>query len=262
MNSSRSENSSYGSRDPVVIKDTGDVVVYQYPADYEIELYPPDDDRSLAAKDALALDNRRYHDRDRPRTVEDSKRKRRRQILMIVACLLFVAIIVLTSVMSRNDDSNNNSTLVGVGSGVNSAEGENISPTVSPIFDVEVTTTESPTPGVTTTLPTSSPTTSFAMSVLEPIVHDPSLLSNPTTSEGRAFAAIASSPDPNMIIQQYTLLTLFFASNGDGWVTNTGWNDQTTSSDPCSWYGIGCDEMGVVKNLSLCKLFSFAFLVD
>ena len=247
----------------MLIKDTGEVVVYQYPADNddETELFPPDDDRSLAAKDALALHSRRYHDPDRPRTVEDSKRKRRRQILMMVACLLFVAVIVLTSVMSRNnDDSNDKNTQVGDGSGVNSVEDENkVPPSASPVINDGSTTTktESPTPGVTTILPTVSPTTNFVMSVLEPIVRDPSLLTNPTTSEGQAFAAIVSSSegnsDPNTIIQQYSLLALFFATDGDDWVSNNGWNHQTSLSDPCSWYGIGCDQNGVVKNLSLCK---------
>jgi hypothetical protein len=206
-----------------------------------------------------------YNDPDKPLVVEDLKRKRRRRVLMMIACLLLVAIIVLTSVITRSDESNNNNNeQTGDGNGVASVEGSEFekspqTPTVAPAPTaiggwIDEPTTQAPSPAVTTSEPTISPTTtSFAMSVLAPVVRDPTRLGNPATSEGRAYAIVSSEglDDRIKVIQRYSLLSLYFASDGEDWVSNNGWEAHT--SDECSWYGIGCQN-GVVKDLALCKL--------
>jgi hypothetical protein len=230
--------------DPVVVKDTGDVVVYQYPV-YGTEYDEGTlDDNSLAAHDALKLVS--DGDRDMPHNAREAKRRKsRRRILLLVALCLLLGIIVVTSVLTnrKNKDEQNDTT------DANRLEGGGYDqvPTTSPI---EAQDTSAP----TNTLETPPPTEELTMATLRPVVHDPSLLLDRTTSEGQAFASVSAEDlsNPQRIIQRYSLLTFFFAADGDDWIHNSGWNQQ--SSDECTWYGTDCSN-GDVTTLSLCKLF-------
>jgi hypothetical protein len=291
---------NYPLGDPVVVKDTGDVVVYQYPVnsnhydpsrDASINqgleyfdtrhsggggggLYYYDeertlDDHSLAAQDALKLEQDRYLDPDMPYAIETRRKRCRRRVMLITALCLLMGIIVLTSLLAnRKSQTERSQVEIGDGTGVNSVEGEggNLVPPVpttsppisaAPVTDsisVAFPPTTSPTGAPTATPLTSSPTATMAMNTLGPVVSNPSLLLDPTTSEGQAYAAVVAEEgltDAQEIIQRYSLLTLYFASQGSDWVQKSGWN--TPGSDACSWFGAGCNTNGTVTTLSLCK---------
>jgi hypothetical protein len=85
------------------------------------------------------------------------------------------------------------------------------------------------------------------LTVLSSYVHDPSLLTNPYTSEGQAFEIVSNEQldDENEVIKRYSMLSLYFASNGEDWVHSNGW--RTHSSDVCKWYGAGCEYNALTK---------------
>jgi len=118
-------------RGPAIVRDTGEVVVYQYPTEetahndneyhipYDFEDIP--DDGSLAAKDALALGRGdAFLDPGKPRPIEDALRRRRRIVLLLIALSLLLGIVVVTSVMKPSTESSQKN----VGEGVANAEGE------------------------------------------------------------------------------------------------------------------------------------------
>jgi len=63
---------------------------------------------------------------------------------------------------------------------------------------------------------------------------------------------LASTPiDPNAqinFIQRYTAATLFISTQGKNWKNNDGWMGRL---NVCTWFGVGCDENGLVTSLSL-----------
>lgn len=272
-----SSSSSYPLSDPIVVKDTGDVVVYQYPVNSShqqldhtrsngVEYFDTKrggryydeeggaDDHSLAAQDALQLEQDRYLDPDLPYVIQTQRKRRRRRILLGAAMCLLIGIIVLTSVLAgRNKSVDRNQAEIGDGSGVSSvvegSEGAGGGNLVVPIgTPASISVTFAP-----TSSPTGSSTANAVMSTLGPVVADPSLLLDPTASEGQAYAAVMAEnlSDPKAILQRYSLLTLYFASQGSDWVQKSGWN--TPGSDACTWYGTGCNANGEVTNLNLCE---------
>jgi hypothetical protein len=42
--------------------------------------------------------------------------------------------------------------------------------------------------------------------------------------------------------QRAALVELHIATNGSGWINNTGWRDHSEGSDPCDdgWFGLTC----------------------
>jgi hypothetical protein len=256
-----SSNYSSPLGNPVVVKDTGDVVVYQYQTPYPDEERMLDD-RSLAAQDALKVDEG-YADHDEPYDAQVAKRQRRRRLLLLMALCLLLGIIVLTSVLATSENKRSRGVAVGNGSGVDRVEGGNLGQateapvTAAPSVAVTVASTESPTQKAPTVSPTDyvetlPPTSDEAMQVLGPVVQDASLLLNPTTPQGQAYKDIEQSglTDPLAILQRYSLLTFYYASGGDGWVRKGGWEAGT---DECTWKGVGCNGSGKVTSVSLCK---------
>ncbi|KAL3903449.1 MAG: hypothetical protein SGILL_010441, partial [Bacillariaceae sp.] len=217
--------------------------------------------RSLASQDALQLDDG-YADRDMPYDVQVRKRKRKRRVLLCMAMCLLLGIIVMTSFLASNKNKKNNSrnVTVGDGSGVAGVEDGSLSqvaPTDAPPVSITAApsvaaTTAAPVPGPTDA-PTDAVTTteSAALATLGPVVYDSSLLMDPTTPEGEAYADVVAQglTDPQEIVQKYSLLTFFHASNGDGWVQKNGWKSQ--AAEECSWHGVACDASGNVVSLSL-----------
>ncbi|KAG7359852.1 leucine rich repeat LRR-containing protein [Nitzschia inconspicua] len=280
--------------DPIIVKDTGDVVVYQYPASYtsnDAQYFDSRSngrffdeegghgDNSLAAQDALKLEDQ-YLDPDMPHAIEIQRKRRRRRILLGTAMCLLIGVIVLTSVLANRKTKSaeeSNVEIAGVDGVVDGAGASlvvpiqssapsiapemsvNISSTFSPTSSPTDSSTDSPTDSFTdspTDLPTmipvtSSPTSALAITTLEPVVANPSLLLDTTTSEGRAYAAVVAEnlTDPKEILQRYSLLTFFFSSQGSDWVQKDGWN--TPGSDPCEWFGAGCNSNGEVTVLNL-----------
>lgn len=45
-----------------------------------------------------------------------------------------------------------------------------------------------------------------------------------------------------------TLLQFFNVTNGGNWTNSTGWD---TDDNFCTWFGVGCDEFGVVTSVEL-----------
>lgn len=266
---------------PVVIKDTGDIVVYEYPmhdsknGHYDKEEFY--DDNSLAARDELKLSG---IDPDRPYAIQTRRRLRRCMFLILILCLL-LGVIVLTSALANKKYEERSQTDIGDKNRFNTvgAEGEfnqtipaqssGTGASVDVVADASTTAvTETPTELPTetkmdrTSPPTNpptnvlfalSPTEDLVMATLRLVVYDESLLLDPSTSEGQAFASVSAENllDPQDIIQRYSLLTLYYASQGSDWIQKTRWD--IPNSDKCSWYGIGCDQNGQITKVSLCK---------
>ena len=72
---------------------------------------------------------------------------------------------------------------------------------------------------------------------------DTSLLSDPTTPQGAAFAWLLSTDtetdpcDALAVSQRYALATFFYSTNGASWVVNDGW---LSSSSVCDWFEVDC----------------------
>jgi hypothetical protein len=85
---------------------------------------------------------------------------------------------------------------------------------------------------------------------------DPSVFDDLDSVESRALNYVANAglgfdtdieADRTRIIQLYSLRTLWWASELD-WVDETGW---TTSTDECTWFGVTCDETGIVTDITM-----------
>lgn len=63
---------------------------------------------------------------------------------------------------------------------------------------------------------------------------------------------LASTPvDPTArinLVQRYTAATLFISTRGGNWNNNEGWMGRM---NVCTWFGVGCNENGVITSLSL-----------
>ena len=51
-----------------------------------------------------------------------------------------------------------------------------------------------------------------------------------------------------ILIQRYSLIVLYYATNGANWFDNEGW---LSDSDECDWYGVTCNDSGFVTGLQL-----------
>lgn len=53
------------------------------------------------------------------------------------------------------------------------------------------------------------------------------------------------------LMQRYSLAVLYFSTKGKSWAESTNWlaNDK----DHCQWFGVECNEEGLVTRLNLCK---------
>lgn len=207
--------------------------------------YPPMDDdnlhdeASLASMDHLALQKQQDLERSlnggATASAAASKRRRRRW-LMTSACLVLVGIIVLTAVLASKKNTNSNSNGNGDRGGTTGGS--------DGVDRVE---------GGEEALGTASPMESQAYMVLSPIVRDASRLEDPASPEGQAFEAVSVQDDltdPDEISSQYALLTVFYATNGNGWVNNNGWLlDQNMSH--CQWHGIQCNSDGKITSMML-----------
>ena len=85
---------------------------------------------------------------------------------------------------------------------------------------------------------------------------DPAILSDPTTSQGMALDWLANTDTVDVcsypsVEARYAVLTLYFATGGANWTTNTAW--LTPGSSECGWFGIVCDASGALTELNLCK---------
>lgn len=207
----------------VILKNDCEEAIYEYqiPSDAPSDGVPDDD--SLAARDSLALGCPEKTSLAGGRFGGDGKRVRRRQALLFVACCLLLGIIVLTTVLTTTNNSS-------------SGEQDVTESIDQPEVDKTV---EDP--------------TSLSKSVLGSIVSNSSALDDPTSPEGRAFNIVSSEDldNPNDIATRYSLLTAYFATNGDGWANNNGW--ATHSADHCSWHGNVCESPGVITETVLGK---------
>jgi len=63
---------------------------------------------------------------------------------------------------------------------------------------------------------------------------------------------IASTPVDTVaqmnFVQRYTAATIYISTDGNDWENNEGWMGRM---NVCTWFGVGCDEDGVVTSLSL-----------
>ena len=86
---------------------------------------------------------------------------------------------------------------------------------------------------------------------------DDDLLMDAGTSQGRALLWLLND-DPAMIdpctypdvVQRYTLVTLYYATEGESWRENESW---LSESSECDRFNVTCDTSGAVTDLVLGK---------
>lgn len=109
----------------------------------------------------------------------------------------------------------------------------------------------------TTSRPTSENSPLFNFLVNESFDEGKTLL-DPTSPQFQAFTWLSSdvnllSYSKNRLKQRYAMATLFYSTDGDGWMSKRGW---LTDSNECSWFSKAgargtCDEDNALKNLEL-----------
>jgi hypothetical protein len=88
------------------------------------------------------------------------------------------------------------------------------------------------------------------------------LLNDPSTPQGMAFDYLAND-DPGLenpcvsstIEQRYGLTTLYFSTQGEGWLESGGW---LGAEQECNWVGVSClneNDPMIVSKLLVCKFF-------
>jgi hypothetical protein len=55
----------------------------------------------------------------------------------------------------------------------------------------------------------------------------------------------------SQLLARNSLAILYEATGGSDWITNTNWKSAAAT---CEWYGVGCDDDGVITSLILSKL--------
>lgn len=85
------------------------------------------------------------------------------------------------------------------------------------------------------------------MSILSPIT-EVAVLKDPTAPQGQAFAFILDDETFDVclptVYQRYGLSTLYYSTDGENWVQNTGW--VKPGENECEWYNVTCEEDLVV----------------
>ena len=80
------------------------------------------------------------------------------------------------------------------------------------------------------------------------------LLTNPSTPQGRAFQFMVNDPlQPDVctyptLNQRYAMATIYYSTNGANWADDTGW---VSALNECSWRGVTCDGGTAVTRLEL-----------
>lgn len=125
------------------------------------------------------------------------------------------------------------------------------SPTNSPA----PTPSEPTSPGPTTTPGSCLDTTTredYLLGLLSPIT-ERSVLMDPTTPQGQAFAFILEDESTDVcqqtILQRYGLSTLYYATDGANWVESQGWVEDGVNE--CEWYNVTCGEGLTVAEIRL-----------
>jgi hypothetical protein len=82
-------------------------------------------------------------------------------------------------------------------------------------------------------------------------------LLNTGTPQGRAFQYLLADSSLDLcnttkLEQKYFLATMYYATQGDEWITNTGWLEKPNE---CEWYQVLCNDMSDVVELTLGKDF-------
>ncbi|MGK3733858.1 MAG: hypothetical protein ACI8RD_000762 [Bacillariaceae sp.] len=198
-------------QETLVVFDGSAKQIYEYPVLKNLNEDDFPDDNSLAAKDALAL---RMNDLDEEPHHDSKKKSKRRRLIALLALagfgILILVIVLATVLPKKSKDS--------------TFQQGDMQDVVSVVDSVEE-----------------------VMSILEPLVEEPSLLTDPTTPEGKAFEIVSTEQNLSVqdVVIKYALLTLYFATDGENWKNNDGWVS-SQSTDTCSWYGIFCDGNGDV----------------
>jgi hypothetical protein len=84
-------------------------------------------------------------------------------------------------------------------------------------------------------------------------------LLDPSTAKGRIYGGLVQEvfdgsniDDMGMVVfaelhgeeflqERYALEMLYHMTNGDDWLQSGGWAVGSTTSDPCSWFGVSCE---------------------
>ena len=100
----------------------------------------------------------------------------------------------------------------------------------------------------------------YLLGLLSPITEQ-SVLLDPTTPQGQAFAFIVGDESINVcqpsIPQRYGLSTLYYASDGTNWVENQGWIEDGVNE--CEWYNVTYGEELTVVKIRLGELIRVIF---
>jgi hypothetical protein len=68
-------------------------------------------------------------------------------------------------------------------------------------------------------------------------------------------AKLPVNTNPTTLLERYTAVLFYFATQGDAWTNQTGW---LSESPTCSWSGLECNDKGfpTTMNLGTCLLSS------
>ena len=89
-------------------------------------------------------------------------------------------------------------------------------------------------------------------------------LDDPSSPQSKAFTFIIDldgmelASDAPTLIQRYSMVTLYYSTNGDNWVDRSGW---LTYHNECTWYGVEeCNSEGMITTIYLSKYDSLSLL--
>lgn len=144
---------------------------------------------------------------------------RRNMLRMVLGLLVVAAVIVASTLPGRNRNNSDSSDTPAVSSFQEEDASPTLQPTLSPTSQLEMT---------------------LEYQVLKPYVNPPEKLLDDSTPQGKAFAQLLSegiSEDFSFRIKQrFSMISLFFATNGGQWAWTNGWD--TFSAEECDWQGV------------------------
>ena len=188
------------------------------------------------------------------------KEKAKRNTVYLAIFLLLIGCSIIFIQFSPNNDSPR----------VNNQGETNVdTPSVAPTFITpNFSQSTRPTSGyLVSNAPSISPTKSRETLIRERLLLEgvsADALDDPSSPQSKAFTFIIDldgmelASDAPTLIQRYSMVTLYYSTNGDNWVDRSGW---LTYHNECTWYGVEeCNSEGMITTIYLSKYDSLSLL--
>ena len=94
-----------------------------------------------------------------------------------------------------------------------------------------------------------APTITDAATIFDVVDSPQSMAFHWILNEDPASSAIQDTP-PTVLVERYSLVVLYFSTEGRNWTINDGWMTNTTV---CQWSAIQCSDEGLVAEIELGK---------